>query len=156
MGREIERKFLVKGDLWCKNTHGLLYRQGYLCTLKDRTVRIRTVDQKGFLGIKGITRGISRDEYEYEIPFSDASRILDTLCEHPLIEKKRYEMEYDGVLWQVDVFTGENKGLVLAEVELEDEFQEVSIPDWIGEEVSEDPRYFNVNLVKNPFTSWQL
>ena len=154
MGREIERKFLVKGDLCYRNMHGSLYRQGYLCLSKNRTVRIRTVDQRGLIGIKGITKGISRDEYEYEIPFRDADKILYTLCERPLIEKRRYEIEYDGMIWQVDVFLGENKGLVLAEVELENESQQISLPDWIGKEVSEDPRYFNVNLVKNPFTTW--
>ena len=154
MGREIERKFLVKGDSWRKGIHGSLYRQGYLSTLKERTVRVRTFDKKGFLTVKGVTTGISRAEYEYEIPFKDAGEMLDSLCERPLIEKKRYRVKHEGMIWEVDVFLGDNEGLVLAEVELENETQQLSLRRWIGEDVSQDPRYFNANLVKNPFTKW--
>jgi len=128
--------------------------QGYLSTLKERTVRVRTFDKKGFLTVKGVTTGISRAEYEYEIPFKDAGEMLDTLCERPLIEKRRYRVKHEGMIWEVDVFLGDNEGLVLAEVELENETQQLSLPRWIGDEVSQDPRYFNANLVKNPFTKW--
>jgi len=154
MGREIERKFLVRGDSWRKIAHGSLYRQGYLSTLKEKVVRVRVADDKGFLTIKGITEGFSRLEFEYEIPFKDANTMLDTLCERPLIEKYRYRVEHEGMIWEIDVFLGDNEGLVLAEVELESETQQFALPDWIGEEVSEDPRYYNANLVKNPFRQW--
>ena len=154
MGREIERKFLVTGDSWRTGSHGSLYRQGYLSTLKERVVRVRTFDKRGFLTVKGITTGISRPEYEYEIPFKDASEMLDTLCERPLIEKIRYRKEHRGMIWEIDMFLGDNEGLVLAEVELESRTQQFTFPSWIGEEVSEDPRYFNANLVKNPFKQW--
>ncbi|GAB4338912.1 MAG: CYTH domain-containing protein [Calditrichia bacterium] len=154
MGKEIERKFLVKGDDWKKKGKGTVYRQGYLSTVKERVVRVRTVNDKGFLTIKGINRGATRLEFEYEIPVADAKEMLEKLCLRPLIEKTRYVVEYGGLKWEVDEFAGENEGLILAEVELEDEQQKVELPDWIGEEVTGDPRYFNSNLIKNPYTSW--
>ncbi len=154
MGKEIERKFLVKKDIWRPKSKGNLYRQGYLSAVKERVVRVRVTDDKGFLTVKGITKGFSRLEFEYEIPIKDAYQMLDTVCERPLIEKTRYREEHKGMIWEIDVFLGDNQGLVLAEVELESETQQFSLPDWIGEEVSEDPRYFNVNLLKNPFSQW--
>jgi len=154
MGKEIERKFLVKDDTWKEISKGVLFRQGYLSTLKERTVRVRTIDTKGFLTIKGITVGATRAEYEYEISVSDANEMLDSLCEKPLIEKNRTKIEYQGLIWEVDEFFGENEGLVFAEVELDSEDQEISIPDWIGEEVTGDPRFFNSNLIKNPYKNW--
>lgn len=154
MGKEIERKFLVKGDDWKKKGKGTVYRQGYLSTVKERVVRVRMVNDKGFLTIKGINRGATRLEFEYEIPVADAKEMLEKLCLRPLIEKTRYVVEYGGLKWEVDEFAGENEGLILAEVELEDEQQKVELPDWIGEEVTGDPRYFNSNLIKNPYTRW--
>ena len=154
MGKEIERKFLVKKDIWRPKSKGSLYRQGYLSAVKERVVRVRVARDKGFLTVKGITKGFSRLEFEYEIPIKDAYQMLDTVCERPLIEKTRYREEHKGMIWEIDVFLGDNQGLVLAEVELESETQQFSLPDWIGEEVSEDPRYFNVNLLKNPFSQW--
>jgi len=154
LGQEIEKKFLVTGDSWRRGAHGSLYRQGYLSTLKERIVRVRTFDKRGFLTVKGVATGISRAEYEYEIPFKDAEEMLDTLCERPLIEKERCRVELEGMVWEIDVFLGENTGLVLAEVELASATQQFPLPDWIGEEVSEDPRYFNANLVKHPFSQW--
>lgn len=151
MGREIERKFLVKGNSWRNGTAGLSVRQGYLSTVKERVVRIRTEGNKGYVTIKGITEFISRAEYEYEIPFGDAVEILDRLCARPLIEKTRYEIEFGGLVWEVDEFSGDNTGLVLAEVELSHAHQTVKQPPWIGEEVSGDPRYYNVNLVDHPY-----
>lgn len=154
MAKEIERKFLVKGDAWRKLGSGKRCRQGYLSTVKERTVRVRTIDDKGFITVKGITTGATRSEYEYEIPFSDASEMLDQLCERPLIEKTRYRIPWGALVWEVDEFEGENIGLITAEVELRDENQAVSLPDWIGPEVTRDPRYFNANLVAHPFCEW--
>jgi adenylate cyclase len=154
MGTEIERKFLVKKDVWLPKNKGDLYRQGYLSSAKERIVRLRVAGDKGFLTVKGLTEGFSRLEFEYEIPKEDADQMLDRLCERPLIEKIRYREEYQGLNWEIDVFEGDNEGLIMAEVELESETQEFPLPHWIGEEVSEDPRYFNVNLVKNPFKKW--
>ncbi|HXY52824.1 MAG TPA: CYTH domain-containing protein [Terriglobales bacterium] len=154
MAKEIERKFLVKEDTWRGQDVGKRYRQGYLSTVKERTVRVRTVGDKGFITIKGITVGATRSEYEYEIPVADANEILDKLCERPLIEKTRYRIPQGGLLWEIDEFEGENRGLVMAEVELKDENQFVTLPSWTGQEVTRDPRYFNANLVAHPFSRW--
>ncbi len=154
MAKEIERKFLVSGDAWRQLATGTHYRQGYLSTVKERTVRVRTINEEAFLTIKGVTQGFTRVEYEYEIPHADAVELLDDLCEQPIVEKHRYKIEVDGLTWEVDEFHGVNDGLIVAEVELESEDQEFSRPDWIGEEVSGDPRYFNANLIANPYTTW--
>jgi adenylate cyclase len=154
MGKEIERKFLVKGDSWRAQAHGKRYRQGYLSTVKERTVRVRTVGDKGYMTVKGITTGASRAEYEYEIPLADANEMLDNLCQRPIIEKTRYRIPQGEVVWEIDEFEGDNRGLIVAEVELKDEHQSVRMPDWIGQEVTSDPRYFNANLVAKPFTTW--
>jgi adenylate cyclase len=154
MPKEIERKFLVKGDAWRGKSVGKRYRQGYLSTVKERTVRVRTVDDKGFITVKGLSVGAARSEYEYEIPVADANEMLDRLCERPLIEKTRYRIPVAGLVWEVDEFAGENRGLIVAEVELEREDQQVALPDWIGREVTDDPRYFNANLVAHPFSRW--
>lgn len=154
MGIEIERKFLVTGDGWRSLAVGTVYRQGYLVSGEGVTVRVRLAGDTGYLTIKGATEGISRSEYEYVIPIADAAEMLDTLCDRPLIEKVRYRFVQNGLTWEVDEFTGANQGLVLAEVELHDPNQIVQLPDWVGEEVSHDPRYFNVYLAKNPFPSW--
>jgi adenylate cyclase len=154
MGKEIERKFLVKGDTWRSLGEGTRYRQGYLSTVKERTVRVRTIDDKGYLTIKGVSEGIARAEFEYEIPVDDAKDLLDRLCERPLIEKDRYKIPYGGLTWEVDEFFGDNAGLVMAEVELESEDQAFETPEWVGQEVSDDPRYFNANLIANPYRNW--
>ena len=153
MGVEIERKFLLVGTEW-KSVAGTRYRQGYLNSQKERTVRVRTIADKGYLTIKGVAKGNVRPEYEYEIPRAEADEMLDRLCEKPLIEKVRYKIPRDGLVWEVDEFEGENAGLVLAEVELETEDQEVDLPSWVGDEVTGDPRYFNSSLIKNPYTKW--
>ncbi|MBD3868053.1 MAG: CYTH domain-containing protein [Acidobacteria bacterium] len=153
MGKEIERKFLVSGDDWRSLGKAIRYRQGYLSSTKERVVRVRTIDDSGFLTIKGITEGLSRLEFEYDIPADDAGSLLD-LCEKPLIEKTRTKIPIGELVWEVDEFFGDNAGLIVAEVELEDESQSVDLPSWIGEEVSGDPRYFNSNLIKHPYTSW--
>ena len=154
MGKEIERKYLIKDDTWRKDASGTTYRQGYLSTVKERTVRVRTIDDKGFLTIKGITIGATRREYEYEIPTVDANEMLDELCEKPIIEKTRFKISHAGLTWEIDEFAGVNQGLIVAEVELESEDQNINFPPWVGEEVSGDPRYFNSNLIANPFANW--
>ena len=154
MGTEIERKFLVTENSWRSLAAGTRYRQGYLNSAKERTVRVRTIDDKGFLTIKGITTGATRAEYEYEIPVADADALLDDLCEKPLIEKNRYKIDFEGFVWEVDEFFGENEGLIVAEVELESEDQAFETPEWIGEEVTGDPKYFNSNLINNPYLKW--
>lgn len=156
MSREIERKFLVHGDGWRSEPTqgGLLIRQGYLSAEKACTVRVRTAGARAFLTVKGAQIGAVRAEYEYEIPVQDAHEMLDTLCGRPLIEKTRHELDVGGRHWVVDVFAGDNQGLVVAEVELEEENQAIELPDWIAEEVTHDPRYLNVNLVKQPYNLW--
>ncbi|MHB8909146.1 MAG: CYTH domain-containing protein [Syntrophales bacterium] len=154
MAKEIERKFLVKGDAWRSLAKGTSYRQGYLNSTKERTVRIRTIGDKAFLTIKGLTVGATRAEYEYEIPLADCSAMLDTLAEKPIIDKKRYKIPFSGLTWEIDEFFGDNAGLIVAEVELESEGQSFKKPEWVGEEVTGDPRYFNSNLIKHPYTRW--
>lgn len=154
MAKEIERKFLVKGDAWRRLAEGTLYRQGYLNSVKERTVRIRTVGERAFLTIKGITVGSTRVEYEYEIPVAHCNAMLDGLAEQPIIEKKRYRIPFGEHTFEVDEFFGENLGLIVAEVELKSEDEVFARPDWLGDEVGHDPRYFNSNLIAHPFTKW--
>ncbi|MFC1858280.1 CYTH domain-containing protein [Thermodesulfobacteriota bacterium] len=153
MALEIERKFLVKEGAW-RNEKGTDYRQGYLNSAKERTVRVRIIDVKGYLTVKGISRGAVRVEYEYEIPVAEAEAMLDDLCEKPLIEKMRYKIELKGLVWEVDEFFGENQGLLVAEVELESEDQTFVKPEWVGEEVTSDSKYFNANLIHHPYSKW--
>ena len=157
MAIEIERKFLVKSDEWRAQATGLIYRQGYIPTAptaKATSVRVRVVGDRGYLTIKGATAGTSRAEFEYPIPVEDAIEMLETLCDRPFIEKTRYKIPQGELVWEIDEFEGENQGLIVAEVELSDENQTLELPEWIGEEVSHDSRYFNVNLVKHPFSQW--
>lgn len=154
MGTEIERKFLLTGDAWRDMAVGIKYRQGYLGLDNKRTVRVRIAGEQAFLTIKGKTSGISRMEYEYPIPVEDASILLAELCEQPIIEKKRYKVVYQGFVWEVDEFFGENEGLLVAEIELEEEGQEFEKPPWVGAEVSSDRRYCNASLIKNPYSMW--
>ncbi len=154
MATEIERKFLVQGDDWRSLGQQQLYRQGYIPSQDKTTVRVRLVDRQGYLTIKGKNTGMTRLEFEYAIPLADAQVMLDLLCRRPLIEKYRYRIPLNGVVWEVDEFLGENQGLIMAEVELESESQEIILPPWIGEEVTQDPRYYNVNLVQNPYGHW--
>ena len=155
MGKEIERKYLVQGTEFKTLAQGTSYRQGYLSTVKERTVRVRTIADKGFLTIKGVTVGATRAEYEYEIPVAEANDMLSNLCEKPLIEKNRYKIPFAGLTWEVDEFFGDNDGLIVAEVELTSEDQKIERPTWVGQEVTSDTRYFNSNLTKNPFKNWK-
>jgi adenylate cyclase len=154
MAQEIERKFLVNPEKWQPPDAGVRYRQGYLCRVKERTVRVRVAGDKGFRTVKGVNVGAVRPEYEYEIPLDDANEMLEQLCERPLIEKTRYRVSHQGMIWEVDEFEGANRGLFIAEVELKSKDQPVSIPPWVGREVTGDPRYFNANLVAHPFSEW--
>ncbi len=155
MAIEIERKFLVVGDQWRKLGKGTSYRQGYITTQNPQnTVRVRIAGEQGYLTIKGKKEGISRAEFEYSIPLEDANLILDTLCDRPLIEKTRYKIIIDELIWEVDEFLGDNQGLIIAEVELREANQIINLPEWIGREVTEDFRYYNASLVKNPYKNW--
>jgi adenylate cyclase len=154
VGREIERKFLVRNDRWRAGARGEMLRQGYLAADLERTVRVRVVGERAYLTVKGRNRGIERSEFEYEIPVLDAEQMLDQLCQRPLLEKTRFRVEHAGRVWEVDEFRGENLGLLVAEIELESVDETVQLPDWVGQEVSGDPRYYNANLIRNPFTRW--
>ena len=154
MGIEIEKKFLLKSDEWRGKTKGIVCRQGYISSTVEHTVRIRTMDDKGILTIKGPGSGSIRPEFEYQIPFEDARTLLDTLCSHPLIEKVRYKIPFQGFTWEVDEFFGLNEGLIIAEIELESVNQHFDLPDWVGKEVTGDPKYFNTQLQRTPFSKW--
>jgi len=154
MAKEIERKYLVKLDTWKPEGEGIHFKQGYLNSQKERVVRVRIEGTKAKLTIKGLTTGVTRSEFEYLVPVEDAAILLDNLCEQPLIDKHRHKETHFGKTWEIDVFHGENEGLVVAEIELGSEDEQITLPDWVGAEVSSDPRYFNSNLLKQPFKSW--
>ncbi|HHX82415.1 MAG TPA: CYTH domain-containing protein [Pseudomonadaceae bacterium] len=155
MVMEIERKFLVKNDEWRELCEGVLLRQGYLSSEKMRVVRVRIAGSSAFLTVKGKTSGVSRLEFEYPIPVEDAGKMLDELCEKPLVEKTRYILDDSGHRWEIDEFHGVNQGLIVAEIELDDENDAFVKPSWLGGEVSHDPRYFNANLAAHPYSEWQ-
>ena len=155
MAQEIERKFLVTNDTWRENVFRQTRMcQGYLNDTKKSSVRVRVAGDKAYLNIKSATLGINRKEYEYPIPVADANEILSELAHKPLIEKTRHYVKFSDHVWEVDVFEGDNNGLIVAEVELGHEDEEFDLPPWAGEEVSADPRYYNVCLVKHPFKDW--
>jgi adenylate cyclase len=155
MATEIERKFLVNGDSW---RDAVLSQerimQGYLANNQNATVRVRVKGAHAFLTIKGAAQGISRSEYEYPIPVEDAEAMLAELAVSPAIDKVRYRVRHGDQVWELDVFAGDNAGLVMAELELEHEDQPYDRPDWAGTEVSGDPRYYNVNLARHPYKHW--
>lgn len=154
MGTEVERKFLVKQDRWRPQGEGVHFKQGYLNSQKERVVRVRIEGASAKLTIKGLTTGVTRSEFEYPIPVEDAAVLLEHLCEQPLIDKHRHVERHGGRTWEIDVFHGDNDGLVVAEIELASDTDTPELPAWIGEEVSGDPRYFNSNLLKNPYRNW--
>ncbi len=153
MALEIERKFLVKKELWKPCGDGVRIAQGYLCGDPERTVRVRVKGDRGYLTVKGKNDGISRREFEYEIPREDAEAMLG-LCGCSVIDKMRYCEPMEQHLWEVDVFLGENRGLLLAEIELSHEDEPFQKPQWLGDEVSGDPRYYNSSLSQKPYRSW--
>jgi CYTH domain-containing protein len=155
MGTEIERKFLLIGNAWREKAQGSLLRQGYISSRPEGTVRVRTSNNQGYLTLKGKTTGITRCEFEYPIPLEEANILLNRLCEQPILEKIRYLVDYKGFTWEVDEFLGDNAGLLIAEIELEAEDQSFAKPEWVGEEVSGDARYFNSSLSRNPFIHWK-
>ncbi|MDB2627022.1 CYTH domain-containing protein [Schleiferiaceae bacterium] len=156
MAKEIERKFLVAHQAWRESVNTIhVYRQGYLSYDSERTVRVRATEVTGYLTIKGITEGLTRDEFEYEIPLADALALLQ-LCERPAIEKKRYIVPNGAHVWEVDVFEGVNEGLVVAEIELGSEDEAFEKPSWLGNEVSGDRKYSNSALSLHPFKDWSF
>ena len=156
MGIEIERKFLVADNSWRKeNVPGVLYRQGYLSTDKEHTVRVRIVENLGFLTIRGRSHGPRRLEFEYQISVNDANEMINLLCQQPVIEKYRYKIEREDAVWEIDEFIGENSGLVLAEVELDHINHDIALPAWAGPEVTGNPQYYNSYLINNPYKNWK-
>jgi CYTH domain-containing protein len=157
VAREIERKFLVKGNDWHPGVPGVLYRQGYLGTGARAacTVRVRVAGEHAWLTIKGRAAGGARDEYEYPVPLADAEEMLSRLCPGGRVEKIRHRLPYAGHVWEVDEFIGENAPLVVAEVELDSIDAEVALPPWVGREVTEDRRYTNAALARRPFSRWR-
>ncbi len=155
MGVEIERKFLVNLAEWqqFEKPYGNSLRQGYMLKEPGKTVRIRITNQQSFITIKGKSKGVTRAEFEYEIPRSEAEELLTDFCEE-VITKIRYDIEFAGKIWEVDVFFGDNAGLIVAEIELDSEDEEFAKPSWVGQEVTHDKRYFNSNLSVHPYTKW--
>ena len=154
MPLEIERKFLVDNSDWkLKIQREIPIKQGYLNSTPDRTVRVRIAGEKSWITIKGKTIHTSRKEFEYEIPLNEALELIQ-MCERPLIEKTRYEILENGKLWEIDVFDGENNGLIVAEIELKSESEKFTFPKWLGKEVSHENKYYNASLIKNPFQNW--
>lgn len=155
MALEIERKFLVISDAWRKQaTRSEDYQQGYLNDLRTCSIRVRVAGDHAYLNIKSARLGVQRHEYEYAIPLADAKEMLANLCIGSIVEKTRFFVPYGDHVWEVDVFSGDNSGLTVAEVELQSEDERFALPSWIGEEVSHDPRYYNVNLVTHPYKDW--
>ncbi len=154
MAIEIERKFIIKNNEWhTPEIMGLSMKQGYLTNSPESVVRIRMAGEQAFITVKGKTKGATRLEFEYEIPVTDALEMLE-LCQKPLVEKIRYMIYYRGFEWSIDIFSGSNQGLAVAEIELDSEEQCFEIPPWARREVTEDPRYYNSNLINHPFNSW--
>lgn len=156
MGIEIERKFLVKKEEWknLKKPAGELYRQGYLLTDPNKTIRVRQTSQKGFLTIKGLSVGATRAEYEYEVPLDEAKELLNRFAVTEL-SKIRYKIAVEEHLWEIDEFLGDNEGLIVAEIELSSEAEEFLIPKWIDCEVTSEDKYYNSNLTLNPYKDWK-
>ncbi|NOQ34668.1 MAG: CYTH domain-containing protein [Methylococcaceae bacterium] len=156
MAIEIEHKFLLANDDWREQvSHSSHYKQGYLTSDAHSSVRVRIANDKAWLNIKSATIGTQRQEYEYPIPPTDADEILSTLCHKPLVEKVRHFVTYEKHLWEIDEFSGDNEGLIVAEIELSAIGEDFSKPSWLGLEVTEDVRYYNNMLSKQPYSSWK-
>jgi len=152
---EIERKFLLVNNAWRDELKcSFRIRQGYMGEIDKASVRIRVQGDKANINIKSATLSMRRMEYEYEIPLSEAEEMLDQLCKQPQVDKTRYIVERGKHKWEIDEFYGENAGLIVAEIELDDEAEVFEKPPWVGKEVTGDPRYYNVSLIKHPFKSW--
>lgn len=156
MALEIERKFLLRDDSWRAAVHAREeIVQGYLANTGRGSIRVRLAGDHGTLNLKSMTLGVTRSEFDYPIPAADARVILDTMCLRPLIEKTRHRVSWGGHLWEIDEFLGENAGLVVAELELSHAGQDFARPPWLGAEVSDDPRYYNVCLLEHPYRTWK-
>jgi adenylate cyclase len=152
---EIERKFLVVNDAWRSAAKpGIRFRQGYLAGTSKASIRVRVEGSAANLNIKSATLGLRRQEYEYPIPLDEAEAMLDDMCEGKLVEKTRYCVDVGAHVWEIDVFEGENAGLVIAEIELDHEDESFERPEWVAEEVSHDARFYNVYLAQHPFKEW--
>ena len=157
MATEIERKFLVLNDDWRNNVDSDVYIvQGYLATNELSSTRIRIQDNKANINIKSATLDITRTEFEYDIPVVDAQSMINELCIKPVIEKTRFTVKHVRHIWEIDVFSGDNEGLIVAEIELSSSDEAFEKPSWLGKEVSNDARYYNACLVKNPYKTWSL
>lgn len=157
MGIEIEKKFLLANNDWRQQVvKSIKFRQGYLVGSDKASVRVRIQGDQANINIKGATLGIRRQEFEYSIPMEDADELLSTLCDKPLIEKTRNYITSGKHTWEIDEFSGDNQGLIVAEIELSDEAEDFELQDWLGEEVSEDTRYYNSMLIKNPYKNWSI
>ncbi len=154
MGKEIERKFLVISEKFSPPDSGTRIKQGYIATQDLTVVRVRVAGDKAFLTLKGANKGLVRTEFEYEITQEDAEAMLRELCSGPIIDKTRYHVRHDDKVWEVDIFHGDNEGLVIAEIELDSEAEGFDHPEWLGEDVSYDVRYFNSNLLDKPYKDW--
>ena len=156
MPTEIERKYLIDPRKWqlVDKPVGHFYRQGYLSSDQNKVIRVRLTDKSGFLTIKGATKGMSRPEYEYVIPHEEAKELLDSFAESELT-KVRYKIKFGQHIWEVDVFLGKNEGLIVAEIELSNETEHFDLPTWVGQEVTDDNRYYNSNLTINPYKNWK-
>lgn len=156
MGIEIERKFLIDLQKIPPLKKGNVIRQGYIKTENYVTVRVRISDEKAFLTLKGKNRGILRSEYEYSIPLNEAYEIIDELCEKNVIYKTRYLLDHAGHTWEIDIFEGDNEGLIIAEVELDSEMELIEIPEWVTKEVTGDQKYYNSSLSRHPYLQWNI
>ncbi len=154
MAIEIERKFLLKSDEYRALSTSKQIVQGYICSDKNRIVRVRIYGEQAYITIKNASVGFARNEFEYEIPVVDARIMLSEICEKPIIEKVRYRYDYKDFCWEIDEFHAENEGLVVAEIELPTVDCRFEKPSFIGEEVTNDTRYYNANLLKNPYKNW--
>lgn len=156
MALEIEHKYLVRSDEWRAGADdGRRMRQGYLANQEGLSIRVRAAGDDAWLNIKHAERLTVRHEYEYPIPIADAEELLDGACNRPLVEKTRYRVEHESHVWEVDVFHGDNEGLIVAEIELESEHEAYARPSWLGADVSDDPRYLNQNLSRQPYSRWR-
>ena len=154
MGIEIERKFLIDINKVDLSDNGCYIKQGYIQTTDKTVVRVRIKNQEAYLTIKGENQGLKRLEFEYQIPIEDAHQMIDELCSKNVIDKTRYELKVENHIWEIDIFHGQNDGLIVAEVELESENEDIFLPDWVVKEVTNDAKYYNSNLIINPYSHW--
>lgn len=154
MTKEIERKFLISNDAWRGAAKGEHITQAYLARGKDCVFRVRTRNNRALLTIKGKRQGIAGDEFEYEIPLADGEKLIKNYSEYSVVEKIRYLVKHEGHVWEIDEFLGDNQGLLVAEIELASEDEKFARPAWLGEEVSLDEKYTNLNLARTPYKQW--